>query len=116
MKGILKEIKKIECKTKEGKKFSLVEFKCDVKINDKGEIKTLRGSYGEEFAKKYFTFCGVKTKDLVGKTVDVVIGKRTYTNDEGEERTVNFIKYLNVLDEEGNPIRLPKDDETELDF
>jgi hypothetical protein len=63
MKGILREVKLIECKNEAGAKFKLVEFKADVKINDRGDVKTLKGSYGEEFAKKYFTYCGVKTKD-----------------------------------------------------
>ena len=112
MKAILREVKLIECKNSTGAKFRLVEFKADVKINDKGDIKTLKGSYGEEFAKKYFTYCGVKTKDLIGKEV----AKRSYEKD-GESRVVSYIKYLNVLDKEGNPIYLPKDNEdSELDF
>ena len=56
MKGILREVKLIECKNEAGAKFKLFEFKADVKINDKGDVKTLKGSYGEEFAKKYFTY------------------------------------------------------------
>ena len=116
MKGILREVKLIECKNEAGAKFKLFEFKADVKINDKGDVKTLKGSYGEEFAKKYFTYCGVKTKDLIGKEVEVVVAKRSYEKD-GETRVVNYIKYLNVLDSEGKPIYLPKDDEeSELDF
>ena len=116
MKAILREVKLVECKNSTGAKFRLVEFKADVKINDKGDIKTLKGSYGEEFAKKYFTYCGVKTKDLIGKEVEVVVAKRSYERD-GETRVVSYIKYLNVLDKEGNPIYLPKDNEdSELDF
>lgn len=115
MKAILKEIKRVECKTKEGKKFSLVEFKCDVKVNDRGEVKTYKGSYGEEFAKKYFTFCGIKTSDLIGKEVDVVLGKREYIKDD-ETRVITYIKYLNVIGEDGKPIVLPKEGESKLDF
>lgn len=116
MKGILREVKLIECKNEAGAKFKLFEFKADVKINDKGDVKTLRGSYGEEFAKKYFTYCGVKTKDLIGKEVECVLAKRSYEKD-GESRVVNYIKYLNVLDENGKAIYLPKEDtNTEIDF
>lgn len=116
MKGILKGIKRIECKTKKGDKFSLIEFKCDVVINDKGDVKTLKGSYGEEFARKYFTYCGTKTKDLIGKPVDCVIAKKNIEKDDGTTLTISYIKYINVLDEEGKPIYLPKEDNTEVDF
>ena len=116
MKGILKEIKKVECKAKNGSKFTKIEFICDVKVNDKGDVKTLRGSYGEDFARKYFAFCNVKTKDLVGKEVGCTLSKRQYENN-GERRIISYIKYLNILDKEGNAILIPKEDSGEdLDF
>lgn len=115
MKAKLIKIEKKELKTKDGKnKFNVIEFTCDVKINDKGDIKTYKGSYGEEFARKYFAYCNVKTKDLIGKTVDVSTAKRSYEYN-GETRTVTYIKFLNVLDEDGQVIRMPKED-TPLDF
>lgn len=116
MKGILKEVKRIECKTKEGKKFSLIEFKADVTVNDKGDVKTLRGSYGEEFARKYFTYCGTKTKDLIGKPVDCVIAKKSIEKEDGTTLTISYIKYLNVIGEDGKPIYLPKEDNADIDF
>lgn len=116
MKGILKEIKRVECKTKEGKKFSLIEFKCDVRINDKGDVKTLRGSYGEEFAKKYFTYCGTKTKDLIGKEVDCIVAKKSIDKEDGTTITVSYLKYINVIGADGKPIYLPKEGNTELEF
>lgn len=116
MRGILKSIKRNEYKTAKGTKFSKVEFTCDVKVNEKGEIKTLKGSYGEEFARKYFTHCGVLTKDLIGKEVEVTVVKRSYEKD-GEMRTYQYIKYLNVIGADGNPIYLPKENkEDELDY
>ena len=116
MRGILKSIKRVEYKTAKGTKFSKVEFTCDVKMNENGEIKTLKGSYGEEFARKYFTHCGVLTKDLVGKEVECTIAKKSYEA-EGKMRTYQYIKYLNVLDSEGNAIYLPKEDkEDALDY
>lgn len=115
MKGIVKKIELKECQTKDKKnKFKLLEFTCDIKINDKGEIKTMRGSWGEDYAKKYLAFCGLKSKQLIGMEVDCTIAKREYEK-EGETRTINFIKFMNILDSEGNPIYLPKDDE-EIDF
>lgn len=117
MKGILKRIELKEYATKDNKKkFKKVEFVCDVKIDDKGNIKTLKGSYGEEFARKYFEYCNVKTKDLIGKEVECVTAKRTYTNSDGETKIVTYIKFLNVLDKDGNIIIMPKDTQQELDF
>lgn len=110
---------KIELKTyntKDGKKFKKVEFTCDVKINDKGDIRTVRGSYSEDFARKYFEFCGVKTKDAIGTEVDVTLAKRTYKADDGDERTISYIKFLNLLDDEGKKIIMPKEGSEALDF
>lgn len=116
MKGILKTITKKEFKTQKGSKFTKVEFTCDVKINEQGDVKTLKGSYGEDFARKYFTFCGVKTKDLIGKEVEVTTAKKSYEVD-GEMRTYNYIKFLNVIGEDGKAIYLPKDNaDDDIDF
>ena len=116
MRGIVKKFELRTCETKDKKnKFRLLEFVVDVKINDKGDIKTLKGSYGEEYARKYLGYCGVKTKDLIGKEVEVSLAKREYEK-EGERRTINYIKYMNVLDENGKAIYMPKDDEEGVDF
>ena len=41
--GTLKKIELRECQTKDKKqKFRIVEFTCDVKVDDKGNIKTLK--------------------------------------------------------------------------
>ena len=116
MKGTLKTIKRVECKTSKGTKFNKIEFECDVVMNDKGDVRTFRGSYGEEFARKYFTFCGVKTADLIGKQVECKLAKKEYEYN-GERRVSTYIKYLNVLDAEGKAIYLPKENKDEaLDF
>lgn len=116
MKGTLKKIELREFTTKDKRNFKKVEFTCDVNIDEKGTIKTLKGSYSEDYAKKYFAYCGVKTKDLIGQQVDCVISKRAYENDKGEQRIINFIRFLNVLDKEGNPILMPKESQEDLDF
>lgn len=116
MKGKVKKIELKEFKTKDNKKFKKLEFTCDVQIDDKGIIKTLKGSYSEEFARKYLNYCNVKTKDLIGKEVECVISKRAYENDKGEERIINFIRFLNVIDADGKPIIMPREDVEELDF
>ena len=109
MKATVKNFKIRKVDTKDGKQFEMLDYTCDVQINDKGEIKTLKGSMSTEYARKYFAYCGVKTTELINKTVDVVVSKRKYENANGEERTTTFIKYLNVLNTDGSPIVMPKD-------
>lgn len=115
MKGILKKVELKEFKTEDGRKFKKVIFVCDC-IDDKNEVRTLKGSYSEDFAKKYFAYCNVKTKDLIGKTVGVVCAKKTFESEDGETRIYNYIKFLNVLDEEGKEIIMPKDGEDNSDL
>lgn len=115
MKGTLRKIEKKEYKTREGKKFNKVEFTCDIVVDDKGTIKTRKGSYSEEYARKYFKFCDVETKDVIGKHVECVLAKRAYTDGEGKERIIEFIRFMNILDENGNAIIMPKE-ENSVDF
>lgn len=115
MKSIVKKIELKECVTKDKKnKFKVLEFTCDVRLNDKGDIKTLRGSWGEEYARKYLAYCGLKSKDLIGREVDCSIAKREYESN-GETRTISYIKYMNCLDKDGNSILLPKEG-VDIDF
>lgn len=116
MEAILKRIELKEYQTRDGRKFKKVEFECDVEDSNH-LIKTLKGSYSEEFARKYFEFCGVKTKDIIGKQVDCVVSKKAYENGNGEKRIYQFIRFLNLLDSDGKPIRMPREDSNiELDF
>ena len=112
--GIVKKIEMLELKTHEGKKFKKVEFVCDV-TDAKGYVKTLKGSYGEEYARRYFKYCEIETKDLIGKKVGVVLAKRSYEKD-GEQHIVQFIRFMNVLDKDGNAIIMPRDNEQPMDF
>lgn len=97
MKAVLKEIK--SGVSRFDKKTPVVEFACDVTKED-GSKELVHGSFSEQYARDYFTFCNVKTKDLVGKEVEVVME----------------IKFMNVLDSDGKPIRMPKRNSNELDF
>jgi len=97
MRAVLKMIK--SAVSKYDKKTPIVEFACDVKKED-GSTELVYGSFSEKYARDYFQHCNVKTKDLVGKEVEVSME----------------IKYMNVLDADGKPIRMPKKDSSELDF
>ena len=116
MKGILKKVELKEFKAQSGAKFKKLCFVCDV-IDDKKEVKTLKGDFSEDFARKYFKYCNVKTKDLIGKEVECVIAKKSFESD-GETKTFNYIKFMNVLNEDGKAIIMPKDEDgnSELDF
>lgn len=103
MRGIVKQFKLEKYKTKEGKKLAFcVEFKKDDNSTEK-----LWGSYGEEYARKYFAYCNTTTKDVIGNEVDCVIDAR----EDGKR----YIKYLNVLDADGNGIVM-KNEEYDIDF
>lgn len=114
MRGILKKVELREFKTSEGKKFKKFLFEVDCTVKD-NEVKTLKGSYSEEFARKYFEFCGVKTKELIGKEVEVVTAKKSIIK-EDQRITYTYIKFINVLNEAGEAIYLPRENEGELDF
>lgn len=108
------EVKKGETK---GKKFKKLDFSCDVLVNaEKGEIKTRTGSMSEDYARRYFKYCELTTAEAIGKTVDVVLAKRRYTNKDGEERTIEFVKFMNFLDADGMSIIMSKDGAEDIGF
>lgn len=117
MKGILKSISKRTVKTKDNKTFDVVDFVVDVITDEaKQEVKTYKGNMSIEYAKKYFAFAGTTTRDQIGKEVEVVLSKRIWEKD-GEQRTVTFIKYLNLLNEDGKAIIMnKKESDDALDF
>lgn len=118
MKGILKSIEKKEFKTREGRKFEKVVITCDVMLGNKAnDVRTYNGSLGIDYAKKYFEFAGVKSKELVGKEVGIVLAKRAYQDSEGNNKTYEYIKYINILDAQGNAIVMPSEKtNSSLDF
>lgn len=115
MKGILKKVELKEYKTKEGKKFKKFNFEVDVNYKDE-EVKTLKGSYGEQFAREYFTKCNIKVKELIGKEVGVVLAKKFIEREDGSKYSYEYIKFLNVLDENGKPVVFKKEENGEIDF
>jgi len=121
MKAILKKVEIIDCvvkkdseKAKKGQKFKKLEFTCDV-MYDKNQVRTLTGSYSMDFAKAYsaevLLKTGKKIVDHIGQEVDVVVSKRAYDKDDGTKGVFSFVQFLNILDSEGNPIKMPKKDE-----
>ena len=113
MKGILKKVNVVEIVKKDKTKFKKLNYEVDVVIDtEKKEIKTYKGDMSIDYAKDYVEFCVnelndekvKKLKDFVGKEVDVTLAKRMYTNKDGEERVYNYIKFLNFIDKDGNPI------------
>lgn len=115
MKG---EIKNIESVTREikngekkGQKFSQIVITVDVDY-DNGDIKTLKATMSTDYAVKYFKQCGVSSSDLFGMECECTIAKRKFQTEDGEDRYYTYIKYLNLLDEDGERIIL-KDDKVE---
>ena len=107
------EVKKGDNK---GKKFKVLDFEVEVLVDEqKGEVKTRKGSMSEDYAKRYFAHCNTTTAEAIGEECEVVLSKRKYEKD-GESRTIEFVKFLNLLDEDGKPIIMPKADEEKIGF
>ena len=113
MRGILKKVDVVEIVKKDKTKFKKLNYEVDVIIDaEKKEVKTYKGDMSIDYAKEYVEFCVneindekvKKIKDFVGKEVEVTLAKRIYTNKYGEERVYNYIKFLNFINKDGNPI------------
>lgn len=116
MRGKVIEVRKKDYKTKDGRTFTKIIIGCNVKINDKGTIKTLKASFSEQFAHDYFTYCNVKNnQELIGREVECTLEKKCWLNDDGVEKTGTYIKFLNLLDDKGNIIIMPKENSS-FDF
>lgn len=116
MKATIKKISQKNIKTQTGKQFSKFVIECDVLVNEKGEIRTYRSEMSMDYAKRYFQFCGVPSRELVGKDCEVTLRKRAYTAADGTPRTITEIKYLNLIDDAGNPIIMPTETTETTDF
>lgn len=111
MNGTITKILKKECTTSDGKKFSVLDISCNVLWNEEsGEIKQLKSSMSLDYAKKYFEYCHMSTKDAIGKKVNVIVSKKEITKKDGTVGIYTFIKYLNFLDENDKPIIMPKEE------
>lgn len=116
MKGIIRKIDLVTRNKKNGGKFNQVVMTVDVITDEeKGIVKTRLAYLSEEYAKKYASFVGLSSKDMIGKNVSVSLEKRIYEKD-GVEKVSETIKYINFLDENNQPIIMPKDGDNKLDF
>lgn len=105
MKAIIKNIAKKTITTKDGRKFDKIVISADVVINDKnGEVRTYKSEMSVDYAKRYFAFCGLSSKELPGRECDVTLRKREFQTKEGETRYVTEIKYLNMIGADGLPV------------
>ena len=59
----------------------------------------------------------MSSQTAINKDVEVVVAKRKYTDSNENERTINYIKYMNFIDENGNKIIMKSEkSEEDLDF
>lgn len=116
MKAIIRKVELKHINTEEGKKFDKIEIQCDVFIDDKN-VRSRRASMSVDYAKKYFAHCGLSSADLPGKVCEVILRKRHYTDkNTGEMRMYEEIKYLNMLDENGDPIIMRNKPDPDMPF
>lgn len=117
MKAIIKSLKLNQYEAKKGdnkgKKFKKFDFVAQVTTDEsKGYVKDIKGSFSEDYGRRYFKFCGFKTvSEVIGKPCEVTTQKRRWSDSDGNERTVNEVRYLHLLDENGRPIYLKEDND-----
>lgn len=93
-----------------GKKFTRYIVTCDV-VNQQKDVKRLKWDTSDTYMLKYLNYCGIKSiKDIIGEEVSVVVARRMYEDEEGVEKTYTYIKFLNLIDENGEIVIMPKDE------
>ena len=95
--------------TKKDNKTKFEVFKVSVRINgEKQGLKDLKATFSKEYGLKYFRdFCKVTSRELIGKPCKCTVIKKAFTveeEDEVKEVFCNEIKYLNLVDSEGNAL------------
>ena len=116
MKAIIRKVELKKITTTEGKKFDRIEITCDVFVDEKN-VRSRRASMSVDYAKKYFAHCGLSSADLPGKLCEVTLRKRSFTDKTtGELRVMEEIRYLNMLDENGEPIILRPEADKDMPF
>lgn len=119
MKGVIKKVESVTREIKNGErageKFSQIIITADVDYGN-GDVKTLKASMSTEYAVKYFTQCGVSSSQLIGMECECSVARRKFKTEDGEDRYYNYIKYLNLLDEDGERILLKDEAVEDLPF
>ncbi len=108
--GVITNIELKEFAKKDDKKTKFEVFRISVRVNgDKQGLKDLKATFSKEYGLKYFRdFCKLSSKDLIGKPCKCTVIKKSFLqedeNDNSKEIFCNEIKYLNLVDEQGNAI------------
>jgi hypothetical protein len=116
MKGILKKIDLVTRQKKNGGTFKQIVMTVDcITDEEKKTIKTRKAYLSEEYAKKYAKYCNLTSQEMIGKSVIVTLEKRMYEKD-GVEKVAENIRYVNFIDENGNPIIMIDENKESLGF
>lgn len=116
MKATIKKVSMKHITTQSGKKFDKVVITCDVVTDERGTLKTYNSEMNPDYAKRYFRHCGLTSKDLPGMPCDVILRRRAFTDKDGRDGAVTEIRWLNMLDKEGKPIIMPKEETSTEDL
>lgn len=116
MRGIVVFVKKDDkLKDKEGKPKVRIIIGCKCEV-EKDVFETYYARLSEQFAHDYFTFCGLKSaSELAGREVECTLYKENWTDKNGKEREDTYIKYINLIDADGNAIIMRKP-QSDFDF
>lgn len=116
-KGKITKVESRSCKTGAGVSFTMIDIHV-LAVGERDEVKTYKGSFSVDYCKRYYTeTCGVSGKDLIGRPCEAVIAQRSYVGKDGKDHVATFAKWVNLLDESGNPIFIKSESkETDLPF
>lgn len=109
MQARIMSIKDREVVNSAGTKFVYTDVTIAVpEDEEKRTVRPMVCSRPKESLEKYFEFCGVDRKEAVGREVSYTIKTREYETKTGAIRYTKYIAWFNLIDEEGAPIRMPK--------
>lgn len=120
--GIITSIDLKSFTRKDEKKTTFEVFKVSVRVNGEGQgLKDITTTFSKEYGIKYFRdFCKVSSKELIGRACKVLIIKKSfdYTDNNGEDKSgiCNEIKYLNLIDNDGNLMIMNEKTEAQKDL
>lgn len=115
MKAIIRQVSMKTVNCKDGRTFNKIAIRCDV-VKEEDKVFSRTAEMSVDYAKKYFAHCGLSSSDLPGKVCDVTLQKRMFKDANGNDRVIESIKYLNMLDEDGKPIILRKEADSSMPF
>lgn len=122
--GIITNVKqeKFQTKNKNNEKdfkpktFEIIKISVRVNCGESG-LKDLNARLSKDYAIKYFKeFLGLSSKELINKECVCTIIRKEFTTSNGDSAICNEVKFINLINEKGEAIIMPSEEEVEEIF